>query len=257
MSVQASGDLSRLRLETMTSPDVKALIEAGVTSVIIPCGAVEQHGPHLPLSVDADHADELAPRIAALLGNTVVAPTIRVGCSAHHMGFPGTISLEKATFEALCRDYCVSLARHGFTRILLVSAHIGNFPILADMLPRLRQHISPHSSVEAFVDAMAMIATWRSAVEATGGDGTYVGGHADIAETSLMLLLRPNTVRMPLIERGRLGVLGADELEDMWRHGLQAVSANGILGDPTGATPRIGQQCLDAVARLMADALSR
>jgi creatinine amidohydrolase len=245
-----------VRLELMTSPQIAAAIEGGMRTVIVPFGAVEQHGPHLPLSVDADHADRLAVLIAARLGNTLVAPTMRVGCSEHHMDFTGTISLSKATFESVCREYCISLARHGFTRILLFSGHFGNFPVLADALPRLRAAVAGRSDVEAFVDSRAVLNAWRAAVADAGGKSEQVGGHADLAETSIMLVLRPGHIDMSRAQAGRLGVLNDAELSDMWRNGLRAVSASGVLGDPRGATARIGEACLEAVAALMASAFA-
>ncbi len=123
-----AGALEQIRLELMSFADVSAALARGYSTVLIPCGAVEQHGPHLPLCMDADHADALAEEVARSLGGTLIAPTIKVSCSAHHLVFPGTISLRPETFESICLDYCASLAKHGFTRILLFSGHIGNFP---------------------------------------------------------------------------------------------------------------------------------
>ncbi len=246
-----------IRLELMTSPEVQAAIQRGMRTVIIPCGAVEQHGPHLPLRMDADHADRLGLLVAERLGKTLVAPTIAVGCSSHHLDFAGTISLRNETYEAICHDYCVSLARHGFERVLLFSGHVGNFPVLADILPRLRESVSGRCQVEAYVDSSAWLGTWRAAVERAGGDGGRVGGHADIAETSLMLVLRPESVKMQRLEAGRSGMLTPEEMSLMWQHGLRVVSSNGILGDPRGATHDIGVRCLEAMADLLATAFSQ
>lgn len=246
-----------IRLELMTSPEVQAGIDSGVDTVIVPCGAVEQHGPHLPLRMDADHADRLGVLVARRLGRTYVAPTIPVGCSSHHLDFAGTISLANATFESVCRDYCTSLARHGFRRILFFSGHIGNFPVLAEMLPRLRAAVSEPCAVEAFTDSQAWLDAWREAVAQGGEDGGKVGGHADIAETSLMLVVRPESVHMQRAAAGRLGMLTQDELAQMWRSGLRAVSSNGVLGDPRGASREIGERCLEAITHLLAGAFAR
>ncbi len=85
----------RLLLEEMTWPEVEEAIASGYTSVVVAAGAVEQHGPHLPLLVDAARGDRLAIEVAERLGSALVAPTIRVGCSEHHMGFPGTLKLTR------------------------------------------------------------------------------------------------------------------------------------------------------------------
>ncbi|WP_372057353.1 creatininase family protein [Tistrella mobilis] len=249
-------DGDHLRLEFMTSSEVALAIASGIRTIVIPCGAVEQHGPHLPLSVDADHAEHLGVLVAKGVGGALLAPTIRVGCSSHHLAFPGTISLRDDTFEMICRDYCTSLARHGFERILIFSAHVGNFPPLAAMLPRLRSAMPASCHVSAFTDARAWLETWRDAVAEAGGEPVKVGGHADIAETSVMLDLHPERVRTRNYEAGRLGLLSQGDLELMWRDGLSAVSANGILGDPDGSSATIGRHCIERIAALLVAGLS-
>lgn len=244
----------QLRLELMSFRDVATALENGYSTILIPCGAVEQHGPHLPLSMDADHAEALAQKLAQKLGRTLIAPTIKLGCSAHHLAFPGTISLRAETFEAVCMDCCTSLARHGFKQILLFSGHIGNFPGFKNMLPRLRQAVPPDVVINAFSDSLGWIEKWRDAVETAGGDPNAVGGHADIAETSLMMVIRPESVRLDRFEVGRLGGLSEEQLRSMWANGIKSVTANGILGNPIGSTARIGEQCLDAIVDLLADA---
>jgi creatinine amidohydrolase len=240
-----------LRLELMTYEDVSAALERGFDTAVVPCGAVEQHGPHLPLCMDADHAEALAALVASRLGRTLIAPTVKVGCSSHHLAFPGTISFRPETLEAVCLDYCASLARHGFSRILLFSGHIGNFPVFGDMLSRLRGSVAERVRIDAFVDSKAWLNTWREAVSVAGGDPAAVGGHADIAETSLMMKLRPESVRADRFEPGPIGALSQRALELMWQNGIGSVTRNGILGDPRGSTVAIGESCLDEIADLL------
>lgn len=245
--------MNELRLELLTFEDVSRALARGFKTIIIPCGAVEQHGPHMPLCMDADHAKALAHRVATQLTNTLIAPTIKIGCSSHHLTFPGTISIRPETFEGICLDYCVSLARHGFSRIILFSGHIGNFPFLKDMLPRLREAVLGRSQVDAFVDSEAWLNRWRGAVADAGGDPGKVGGHADIAETSLMMKLRPESVRVDKFEAGHIGLLSQEQLALMWKNGISSVSRNGILGDPRGSTAVIGERCLEEIASLLVD----
>jgi creatinine amidohydrolase len=247
---------NELRLELMTFEDVSAALKRGFDTVVVPCGAVEQHGPHLPLCMDADHAEALAALVAQLLGRTLVAPTIRVGCSSHHLAFAGTISFRAETFEAICQDYCASLARHGFSRIILFSAHIGNFPVLREILPRLRNCVVQSIRIDAFVDSEGWLNRWRKAVEISGGDPAAVGGHADIAETSLMMKLRPDSVRVDRFEPGHRGLLSQEQLELMWKNGISSVTKNGIIGDPRGSTVQIGDSCLEAIADLLVDSFN-
>ncbi len=246
-----------LRIERLTFEDVARALELGFRSILIPCGAVEQHGLHLPLCMDADHAEALAQMVAQRLSHTLIAPTIKVGCSSHHLSFPGTVSLRPETFESICLDYCVSLARHGFSRIMLFSGHIGNFRILKDMLPRLQDAVLGRCEVNVFADSDLWVGRWRNAVAAAGGDPARVGGHADIAETSLMLKLRPNSVRTDKFEPGHIGLLSQDQRTLMWEKGIASISRNGILGDPRGSTAAIGERCLDDIATLLADSFRK
>lgn len=243
----------RLLLEEMTWPEVAEALEAGFTTAVVGVGAVEQHGPHLPLLVDAVRGDRLALGVAERLGGALVAPTIRVGCSEHHMAFPGTVSLRRATLEAVCVDYAVSLARHGFRRICFVPSHGGNFAPLAEMLDDLRRAVAPGCDVSAYTDLTGFLDVWRRAVAEAGGDAGRVGGHADIAESSEMLVIRPDLVRGELAEPGYTERVDEGLLERMFRDGMRSVTPNGILGDPRGMSAEIGERCLaaaaDAVAR--------
>ena len=90
-----------LLLEELTSPEVKRALQDGYATVVVAVGAVEQHGPHLPLLVDAVRGDRLALEVARRLGDALVAPTIRVGCSEHHMAFPGTLSIRPVSYTHL------------------------------------------------------------------------------------------------------------------------------------------------------------
>jgi creatinine amidohydrolase len=244
---------SQIHLEQMSFEDVAAALAAGCTAVVIPLGAIEQHGPHLALSMDADHAEALAERVARICGRTLVTPTIKTGCSAHHLSFPGTISLRPETLEAICTDYCTSLARHGFKRLLIFSGHIGNFPVIKAMLARLRASVPSDVEIIAFTNSTQWIDTWRHAVSDAGGDSLAVGGHADIAETSLMMAICPESVRHDRFEVGHLGALTEQQLELMWKNGIRSVSWNGIIGSPIGSSCEIGEACLAAVADLLVD----
>lgn len=246
-----------IRLERLTSPEVAAALDEGYTTVVVACGAVEQHGPHLPLFVDAEHGDRLALEIARRLGDALVAPTIRVGCSEHHMAFAGTVSLSRSTFLALCEDYCASLARHGVRRVAFVPTHGGNFAPLREGLSGLREAAGPDCDVVAYTDLAEVIGTWRATVEEGVGLGERVGGHADIAETSIMLALHPELVRLDRAERGH--VTDPDELgalvDRMIREGFHAVTANGILGDARGAESVLGERLIEAMAEVVVAAL--
>ena len=243
-----------LRLERLTWPEVEAALARGVRTAVLPCGAIEQHGPHLPLRVDAEHAAALGLEVARRLGNALVAPVVRVGCSDHHLDFPGTLSLRRETFEAIHVDLCRSLARHGFVRVCCFSAHGGNFAPLADMAERLDEAAGHDCRVEIFSDLMRFMGVWRDAVEEAGaGWGSRVGGHADVAESSITLALAPEDVRAERAERGVLTGLDPVVMERTFREGFRATTPNGVLGDPAGMDAVLGRRLIERMADMLAE----
>lgn len=242
-----------LRIEHLTSSEIAEAIAAGARTAILPLGAIEQHGPHLPLSMDSDHADALAVRIARKLGSALVLPTVRVGYSPHHLGFPGTLSVRPSTLEAICLDYCSSLAAHGFTRAVLFSGHIGNYPIMRDFERQLAAALGPALQVIVYRHGAAILDAWRKSAQLVAGLGSQVGGHADVAETSVMLVLHPEKVRPDRAAAGYLGRVDEDFLQRAFVEGIDAVSPNGILGDPAGSSKAIGHAALDAVTDLIVE----
>ena len=248
---------TKLLLEEMTWPEVERSIATGFTTVVVAAGAVEQHGPHLPLLVDAVRGDRLALEVARRLGDALVAPTIRVGCSEHHMGFPGTLSLRPETFAAVCADYAESLSRHGFRTVCFVPSHGGNFAPLADMLGDLREAAGPGCEVRAYTDLHGFVAVWEAAVRDIAPElARRVGGHADIAESSEMLCIRPELVRADLAEAGSVVSFDDSVAERISRDGFRSVTPNGVLGDARGMSREIGELCIARVADEIAAALA-
>lgn len=248
-------DGREIRFEYLTSPEVEEAIGLGHTTVVFACGAMEQHGPHIALSMDAVHGDALAEAVARRMGGALVAPTIRVGCSEHHMGFAGTITLETDTFRAIVRDYCTSLARHGFERIVILPTHGGNFAPLADLVPELRESAGDSCRVLAATDLFGLMDVWRAVAAEDGLEGG-VGGHADVAEGSIMMAVHAERVRPERVEPGRVGPLDAEVTRALFRSGMKAVSSNGILGDPTGMNAELGRRLVDALAARIAGEMS-
>ena len=244
-------------LERMTWPQVGKAVEKGYDTAIFACGATEQHGLHLPLFVDAEHGERMALEVARRLGKALAAPSIRVGCSEHHMTFPGTISILPETLEALCRDFCISLSRHGFRNICIIPAHGGNFAPIAGMLDRLREAVEPGTRVFAFTDLDGMMKAWRNAVQEESGLGDRVGGHADIAESSIMMVLHPELVDKNIAEPGFTDPVTPEVLDRMFKAGLHKLTPNGVMGDPRGMSVPIGLRCLDTFAEMISEYFSR
>lgn len=197
---------------------------AAATVLVVPLGATEQHGPHLPLATDTLVASALAQRLADAREDVLVAPAVAYGSSGEHADFPGTLSIGQAAVEHLV----VELVRSAdaFAGVVLVSGHAGN--------------AEPLAAAAATLDAEGRsILVWWPHVP--GGDA-----HAGRTETSLLLGLAPGLVR-PGAQPGDTRPL-AELLPALRRHGVAEVSPNGILGDPTGASSAEGDALLDALA---------
>ncbi|MFD3702392.1 mycofactocin biosynthesis peptidyl-dipeptidase MftE [Nocardia sp. NPDC058658] len=214
----------------LTSPEAGARAATGVI-LVIPLGATEQHGPHLPLSTDSDIASAVCGRAAAQRADLLIAPALAYGASGEHAGFAGTLSIGQAALELLVVELCRS-ATDTFARIVLVNGHGGNVETLRRAVALLR---SESRDVRLFSPGF-------------GGDP-----HAGRTETSIQLALHPELVRTELAEPGDTRPL--TELLPLLRTGgVRAASVNGILGDPTGASADEGAALLRAATTaLLAD----
>jgi creatinine amidohydrolase len=134
--------------------------------------------------------------------------------------------------------------------MLLFSGHIGNYPVMRDFEMRLAHKLTP-LSVIVFTDGEAILDAWRRAAEDVASLGRNVGGHADVAETSVMLALHPDRVRWDHFAPGYSGTVDEELLARAFREGIDSISPNGVLGDPAGASSSIGTACLDAVTSLI------
>jgi creatinine amidohydrolase len=226
----------------MTWAAVKEEIQNGRDTVIVPFGSTEQHGRHLPLSTDSVLGDEIGLRLAGRLG-AFLAPTVRFGCSKHHLAFPGTISLREDTFQRLAIDVVESLSDHGFRKIVLLPTHGGNFSPLAAAVKKLK----PPEGVNilAFTDLHGLINAAINSSKAFGVDAVKSGAHSGEWETSLMLALRPNLVNMDGAGEGFVGELS--EIMSKVFKGIQNLDENGVLGDPRPATAEAGKTYLEEI----------
>lgn len=243
-------------ISDMTWEEVRDAQLAGFSTMLFACGATEQHGPHLPLSVDALVGGALALRVAQKMGGTLVAPPIAVGCSDHHMDFSGTLSLREETFKAVVSDYCHSAVHHGFANVCVLPSHGGNFRPVKEVVEVLQGGLSGDVHVFAYGDLSDFVNSWRQIIADFGGASEHVGGHADIAEASIVLALSPNLVREGRAEAGYMGELEA-ALPRIWRDGFASITPNGVLGDPAGMSAAIGEALLDGLSTRIADHFTR
>ncbi|WP_201760674.1 MULTISPECIES: creatininase family protein [Nonomuraea] len=238
------------RLAEMTWRQVEERMAAGARTALFAAGSTEQHGPHLPLLTDTMLGDALAARVAERLPGVVLAPTVPFGVSTHHMAFPGTVTLDEATFKAVILRCCESLAAHGFETVLVLPSHGGNFAPLAALHAETRGRVGgarlvPYTDLQEFVGALAEAGRER------GFPPEVSGSHAGEAETSIVLALRPDLVDMDRAEAGFGGRFDEPTARRLFEHGTRALSEIGVLGDPRPATARAGEEYLDRLTGLL------
>ncbi len=193
----------------------------------------------MPLGTDAVLGDELGWGLADRL-DAFLAPTVRFGCSEHHMTFAGTISLSDTTFRHIVTDVVSSLSHHGFRQIVLLPTHGGNFKPLAEAVAQ----IEPVKDVRilAFTDLMELIGAAFKSSSKFKISPAQSGAHSGEWETSLMLALRPGQVKMERASEGFVGELS--EITSKVFNGIEHLDENGVLGDPRPATVEAGKQYL-------------
>lgn len=178
-------------LPHLTWPEVKQRL-ADNDLVIIPFGALEQHGPALPIGTDTLDAVAVA-REAARRVNALCAPVLWPGLSAHHMGFPGTITLTEETFCRVAMEAAGCLAQHGARRILLTNGHGGNEATLGYLAHRITQE----TAAAAMLFGIAEIRK----VYLTDENIDKLDVHAGVAETAVVMYEQPELVRREKLEK--------------------------------------------------------
>jgi creatinine amidohydrolase len=191
-----------VQLEKMTSPEVRQACAAAHGVAIIPIGAIEVHGPHLPVGTDSIETYEIGLRAARLAG-VVIAPLVWYGNSRAFMDFPGSIGVRPEVLKGLVRDIALSLFRHGFDKLVILDGHGGNYGALDDLIEEI------HLETSALI---CHARAWELAtIPKPEGTPAY-DGHGGSSETSVMLALCPDDVdrskfkdSAPEIDLTRLG----------------------------------------------------
>jgi mycofactocin precursor peptide peptidase len=203
--------------------------------LVVPAGSLEQHGPHLPLDTDTRIAVAAARRACAGRAGVALAPAIGIGASGEHADFPGTLSIGTEALTACL----IELGRHAsrdWPALLLVNGHGGNATAIQAAIGRLRyEGRAAHA--------------WHAGLP--GGDA-----HAGRFETSVMLALDPGAVRLDAAEAGETRPV-SQIIPVLRERGVRAVSANGVLGDPSGASPAEGEILLGRLTRGLNEAVDR
>lgn len=170
--------------ERMTSPEVKEALKDSKGVAIIPIGAIEVHGPHLPVGTDSIETYEIGLR-AAEKACVIITPLIWVGNSRSFMDFPGTISVEPETLHRYARDVALSLIHNGYDKLVLLDGHGGNYGILNLLIEEI------HLETKALI---CHVRAWELATVPKPEDVPDYDGHGGSSETAVMRVLSPEDV---------------------------------------------------------------
>ncbi len=222
------------------------------TLAILPCGATEQHGPHLPVAVDAIIAAEIARRAASRMASdatVLILPTSEIGKSTEHVRYPGTLTLSAETLIRVWTETGESVARAGLRRLVFLNAHGGQPQVMEIVCRDLRVRLG----------MLAVATSWASAGFPDGlvdeAERRH-GIHGGTVETAMMLHLRPDLVAMeraedftPLsvaieAENRRLRLVGPTQIGWM----AQDVHPMGVAGNAAAATPDMGAAIVEGIA---------
>ena len=231
-------------LESLTWPAVRALVDGGETLCLLPVGATEQHGRHLPLSTDSDIATAIC-RAASERTGVPVLPTLTISSShAHTTKWPGTLSYPPRMVIEMVVELSRWVAAAGLQKLLILNAHGGNVAPLAVAVDEIRRAGRLQVGCISWFDLSPEIR------EHTFADGEDI--HANAAETSLMLHLRPELV-------------AADEIRDdpdrtrdlVFSYPVDRTSVDGLTGAPSRASEADGAHLFELIAEALSERLRR
>jgi creatinine amidohydrolase len=235
-------------------------IKKNVEIVLLPIGAVEQHGPHLPISTDSIIAYETAKEVARRINSefsVLVAPLIPIGKSIEHMSLGGTITFETETLTRVVKDVCKSLVKDGFHRIVIVNGHGGNTLLLQDIIRDIRYETGAFLAV---IDLFTGLLTDALDPKLKPLDIF----HACYLETSLLMYLHPELVRSDKIrfekpdqftaEAGYKHLkLDSKTVNFSWL--TRDISRKGVVGDPTKASEKDGRRLFTLMVERICEVL--
>ena len=251
----AAGNAKALVLQEMSWVDVKEYLKTN-DMVIIPLGATEQHGPHLPLGTDYYESFGISKLISEQTG-VVVAQVLMVGYSIYHSGFPGTLSLKPETMEQVLFESVEVLLKYGFRRFMFLNYHGGNNIVQDKVIHRINH----------FTKGIAVAIGIGNSIQKEEEEEEFFDWHAGKSETSIMLYIRPDLVRMDRAEKPGLTFTPQmkelrelskkhPELLHVWQKlfgvpvesgkggASHELSSNGVwsFSDPKTATKEIGEK---------------
>lgn len=191
-------------------------LEGKIERAIIPIGSIEQHGPHLPLITDSLLVERISKKVAEIT-DSILIPTLCFGISEEHMNFKGTLTLTPGSFKRMVLDICTSLRRHGFKKQHIINYHGSNKKYLIELIPEIKKQ-----KIEVFLHRVL------------GRIGKF--DHAGEVETSLMLYLCPERVRMDKIKEFEYAIPKGENWCTI------DYSKSGVIGDAINASEDKGEE---------------
>ena len=245
-----------LLLSELSSPELASLIP-DIGLVIQPVGSLEQHGPNTALETDTAVAFEISKIASARLWpKVIVAPPVPWGFAPYHMGFPGTITMRPQTVMNVLRDVFTSLQRHGLNRWLITNFHTGNEGMLGMVVQLLSRELDPD-----FLGSCSLYSLEPDEIEEQIKKSEFVG-HGCEVETSELMYLRPDLVKIHTLASGMSNVEAVALRRKFWDRGVRIAwdfdraSYNGALGDSRHASYEAGQSMVEAVLDDFEDVLN-
>ena len=235
---------------TLSWPEIKERLQK-VDTAILPCGAIEQHGPHLPLDIDYFDADYLARKVAENCQDPkpFVLPPIPYGVSYHHSEFSGTLAVTNNALSALIYDIGMSLAHNGIKKIVILNGHGDNVPTLtyaAQMINRdARVFVCVETGETSDVDLHDLIETPNDI-------------HGGEIETSTTLAIRPELVEMEkavddTLDLDNIYLDYTSERGVSWYVHTEKLTRSGVMGNATKGTAEKGKKMWDIMIRKMVE----
>jgi len=234
-------------LEDLTSTEVRDLVRAGTTTMIVPVGGTEQNGPHMALGKHNARVRILSERIARGVGQALVAPVVvyvpegRIDPPSGHMRFAGTISVPDDVFQRVLESAARSVVAHGVRDVVFLGDHGSTQAGQRAVAVRLNREWKGAPARAHAIDAYyrASDVELKEVLVARGFRRDEVGTHAGLADTALMLAVDPRLVRVDRLRPGR----GSDR--------------DGVAGDPSRATAEIGRLGADLIVARTVDAIRK
>ncbi len=237
--------MEKIRLEEMTWVEAKEALEKAKV-VIIPLGAIEAHGPHLPLGTDNFIVERIAEEVAKKIGG-IVLPVIKYGQVWSLINFPGSLTVSEDSLFRFLVDICLSLHKHGAKNFAFISFHIGN----ATVIKKTARYLKDNYDLNVFYFASSGLSKIREFCDSKQWHKNYF--HAEEIETSLMLYIKPDLVDMAKAK----ACYPDKKIFEFYPQKWDELTDIGVIGDPTVATREKGEKMLEVIINEIVELLRK